>query len=130
MRHLYRVPILVASVAFWLSLALSASAAEENSPKSLVFAVQCAGGLSFELTSFNNSSRIGLVSGTTTVVNVVSGSATVSVNSEYLYTQAFPARPGLGIDTLTCDAQASFVKPNGDVVAISFDDAELQFSPR
>lgn len=102
-----------------VSLQGRAAADEFNNPQSAVFDIACDldgdGSLesAFLVSTFLNETRTSRDLASNSVFQLVAGVGTIFVNGEVVFTREFRARPGKGLNTVSCDAITPSVIPWG-----------------
>ena len=125
--------VLLLTICFgWLAAAASA---QELNPHSVEFDVSCDqdddGTFEslFRVITFLNATGTAHDLGSNATLTTMSGIATGTLNGEIIFVSEIPERPGRGLRTVACEASATIVDEEGNVLFLEITDAQFLITP-
>ena len=128
---------ILAPISFLLLLSAPrvGAAQEFNNPFSVVFDVSCdfdEDGLfesSFEVSTFLNPTGTGRDLASQSTFTAMSGIAQGTLNGETIFVTEIPERRGRGLRTVACEAAATLIDADGNVLVLTITDATFLVTP-
>ena len=125
--------VLVLTISFgWLAAAASA---QELNPHAVEFDVSCDQDddgtfeTLFQVVTFLNATGTAHDLGPNATLTTMSGTATGTLNGEVIFVTEIPERPGRGLRTVACEASATIVDEEGNVLVLEITDAQFLITP-
>lgn len=116
----------------WLAAAASA---QELNPHAVEFDVSCDqddDGIFetlFQVVTFLNATGTAHDLGSHATLTTMSGVATGTLNGEVIFVTEIPERPGRGLRTVACEASATIVDEEGNILVLEITDAQFLITP-